>query len=87
MAPTFVRYSPAAERADPGFDRALQQVVDDVKRYVAQSVIPPVNRAIRDAHAKGYGLARAEVEILGGLPAEYAQGVHAQPGSRPSTFC
>jgi hypothetical protein len=48
---------------------------------VAQSVIPPVNRAIRDAHAKGYGLARAEVDILGGLPAEYAQGIYAQPGS------
>ncbi len=81
MAPTFVRYSRAAERADPGFDQALQTVVDDVKRYVAHSVIPPVNQAIRDAHAKGYGLVRAEVEIPGGLPAEYAQGIYAQPGS------
>ena len=34
---------------------------------------------MRDAHAKGYGLARAEVEILGGLAPEYAQGIYAHP--------
>jgi hypothetical protein len=36
--------------------------------------------ALRNAHAKGYGLARGEVEILGGLPPEYAQGIYAKPG-------
>jgi hypothetical protein len=35
---------------------------------------------VRDAHAKGYGLARGEVEILTGLPAAYAQGIYAKPG-------
>ncbi len=39
-----------------------------------------MHRAIRDAHAKGYGLARAEVEILEGLAPEYAQGIYAHPG-------
>src|SRR5262249_27645628 len=34
----------------------------------------------RDAHAKGYGLARAEVEILAGTPPAYAQGIYATPG-------
>ena len=29
------------------------------------------------AHAQGYGLVKPEVEILGGLPAEYAQGIYA----------
>jgi hypothetical protein len=35
---------------------------------------------VRDAHAKGYGLARAEVEIVSGLPEPYAQGIYTKPG-------
>jgi hypothetical protein len=35
---------------------------------------------VRNAHAKGYGLARGEFEILGGTPSEYAQGIYAKPG-------
>ena len=35
---------------------------------------------MRFAHAKGYGLVRAEVEILDGLPPGYAQGIYATPG-------
>jgi hypothetical protein len=37
-------------------------------------------RAVRAAHAKSFRLVRAEVEILGDAPAEYAQGIYAQPG-------
>jgi hypothetical protein len=81
MTLNYVRYSPEVERADPTFEQSLKTAVDDVTRYVAESVkAPGATRAIRDAHAKGYGLARGEVEILGGLPAEYAQGVYATPG-------
>jgi hypothetical protein len=81
MTQRFVRYSAEVERADPTFEQGLQTAVDDVKRYVAQSVAAPgATRAIRDAHAKGYGLARGEVEILGGLPTAYAQGIYATPG-------
>ena len=36
--------------------------------------------AVRFAHAKGYGLVRAEVEILDELPSAYAQGIYATPG-------
>src|SRR5262249_24208949 len=39
-----------------------------------------IGRAVRTAHGLGYGLARGEVEILGGLPAEYAQGIYARAG-------
>jgi hypothetical protein len=77
----FVRYSPAVEREDPQFEQSLQHIVDFTKRYVAESRdTEGIGRAVRDAHAKGYGLARAEVEILAGLPVEYAQGVYATPG-------
>jgi hypothetical protein len=35
---------------------------------------------VRDAHAKGYGIARGEFEILSGTPDAYAQGIYAKPG-------
>jgi hypothetical protein len=78
---SFVRYSPELEQADPTFDKALGTALDDIKRYISHP-LPTAGgvRAVRDAHAKGYGLARAELQILDGLPAEYAQGIYAHPG-------
>jgi hypothetical protein len=78
---SFVRYSPEVARTDSKFDSALETALDDVRRYISHP-LPTAGgvRAVRDAHAKGYGLARAELEILDGLPAEYAQGIYAHPG-------
>jgi hypothetical protein len=79
MPQDFVKYSAAVEKPDPDFDEHLQTVIGATKEYIEDSVNSE-SRAVRDAHAKGYGLARAEVEILGGLPPEYAQGIYARPG-------
>lgn len=81
MTQTLVPYSPEVERTDPHFDEALRKVVETTKDYIAGSVkAEGINRAVRDAHAKGYGLVRGEVEILAGIPAAYAQGIYATPG-------
>jgi hypothetical protein len=81
MSPSFVKYTPDIETADPGFDESLRIVIGRTEQYIAQSVTSEgTGRAVRDAHAKGYGLVRGEVEILGQLPAEYAQGIYATPG-------
>src|SRR5262245_32235425 len=81
MSPPFVRYTPDIEAADPEFDENLRIVIGRTEQYIAQSVTTEgTGRAVRDAHAKGYGLVRGEVEILGQLPAEYAQGIYATPG-------
>jgi hypothetical protein len=81
MPHAFVKYTPDVEQADPDFDTNLQTVVEASKEYIEDSVKGEgLNRAVRDAHAKGYGLARAEVEILSGLAPEYAQGIYALPG-------
>jgi hypothetical protein len=78
---SLVKYTPAVELADPDFEKNLQTVIEATKKYIEESVKGEgLNRAVRDAHAKGYGLARAEVEILGGLAPEYAQGIYARPG-------
>jgi len=77
----FVKYTPDVETADPGFDENLQTVIAKTERYIAASVTAEgTGRAVRDAHAKGYGLVRGEVEILDQIPAEYAQGIYATPG-------
>jgi hypothetical protein len=82
MAPRFVPYTLGVEVADPQFEQNLQTVIGKTERYIAESVTAEgTGRAVRDAHAKGYGLVRGEVEILGQLPAEYAQGIYATPGS------
>jgi hypothetical protein len=81
MSTPFIKYTPDIETADPGFDENLQTVIAKTERYIAQSVTAEgTGRAVRDAHAKGYGLDRGEVEILDQLPAEYAQGIYATPG-------
>lgn len=69
MAAQFVRYTPDVENDDPNFDRSVQTVIERTESYIAESVnAGGTGRALRDAHAKGYGLVRGEVEILNGLP-------------------
>jgi hypothetical protein len=81
MSTSFIKYTPDIETADPGFDENLQTVIAKTERYIAASVTAEgTGRAVRDAHAKWYGLVRGEVEILDQLPAEYAQGIYATPG-------
>jgi hypothetical protein len=81
MSPSFVKYTPDIEAADPAFDENLRMVIRRTEQYITQSVTTEgTGRAVRDAHAKGYGLVRGEVEILDQLPVEYAQGIYAIPG-------
>ncbi|HET9600811.1 MAG TPA: catalase family protein [Acidimicrobiales bacterium] len=77
----FVRYAPELDAVSAGFEHDLESVVAAVEQYVVNSVAAEgVGRAVRFAHAKGYGVVRAEVEILDGLPPAYAQGIYATPG-------
>ena len=77
----FVRYSPDVEQNEPNFERTLQTVLDSMEQHMRGSLQSEgIGRVVRDAHAKGYGLARGEFEILSGIPNEYAQGIYAKPG-------
>ncbi len=81
MTQNFVRYSPDVEQIEPDFDRSLQAVLDDMKQHMRSSLkTEGIGLVVRNAHAKGYGLARGEFEILSGIPSEYAQGIYAKPG-------
>ncbi|MFG2883396.1 catalase family protein [Streptomyces sp. NPDC048297] len=82
MAAQFVRYTPDIEGSEPDFDRNLRTVIEKTESYITESVeAGGTGRALRDAHAKGYGLVRGRVEILDGIPPEYAQGIYATAGT------
>ena len=81
MTQKFVTYSPDVEQNEPDFERTLQAVLDDMKQHMRGSLkTEGIGLVVRNAHAKGYGLAQGEFEILSGLPNEYAQGIYAKPG-------
>jgi hypothetical protein len=81
MAADFVRYSPEIETFDPNLEELMGKIIDFWETKVRESPSREGSgRAVRGAHAKTIGVVRAEVEILGDVPAPYAQGIYAQPG-------
>src|SRR6188472_2847190 len=81
MSSDFVRYTSEIETIDPQIDELLAQIIDFWEKKGRES---PRNegagRAVRGAHAKSFGVVKAEVEILADVRAAYAQGVYAKPG-------
>jgi hypothetical protein len=81
MPRDFVRYTPKIETLDPDLDRLMEQIVAFWEKKVAESPMDEGSgRAVRGAHAKTFGVLRAEVQILGNVPAAYAQGIYAKAG-------
>jgi hypothetical protein len=81
MSSEFVRYSPEIETIDPDLDELLPQIIEFWEKKGRESPeVEGTGRAVRGAHAKTYGLAKAEVEIADDVPAAYAQGIYSQAG-------
>ncbi|HET9257377.1 MAG TPA: catalase family protein, partial [Pseudonocardiaceae bacterium] len=81
MSSEFVRYTPEIETIDPHIDELLAQIIDFWEKKGRESPrTEGTGWAVRGAHAKSFGLVKAEVEILADVPAAYAQGIYAKPG-------
>src|ERR1700733_1730748 len=81
MPTDFVRYTPEIETIDPNLDEVMEQIIDFWEKTVSESPTRErTGHAVRGAHAKTLGVAKAEVEILGDVPGPYAQGIYAKPG-------
>jgi hypothetical protein len=77
----FVRYSPEIETIDPDIDEVMARIIEFWEKKGRESPkTEGTGRAVRGAHAKAFGVAGAEVEILHSVPAAYAQGIYAEPG-------
>ena len=76
----FVRYRPEIETLDPDLDQLLGQIIGFWENKVRESpVVEGSGRAVRGAHAKTYGVVKAEVQILRNVPLAYAQGMYRTP--------
>jgi len=81
MSSEFVRYTPEIETIDPHIDELLAQIIGFWEGKARESPgTEGAGRAVRGAHAKSFGVVKAEVEILADVRAAYAQGVYAKPG-------
>jgi hypothetical protein len=59
MTRQFLPYTPDVEFPEPGFEVKLQTVLQRTERFITESVTASgTGRAVRDAHAKGYGPVR-----------------------------
>ena len=81
MSSDFVRMSPEIETIDPNIEELMAQIIDFWEKKGRESpTTEGTGRAVRGAHAKTLGVVKADVEILGDVPAPYAQGIYAKPG-------
>jgi hypothetical protein len=80
MSLNFVRYTPGIETVDPNLDRLLEPIIAFWEKTVRESpVVEGSGRAVRGAHAKTYGVVKAELQVLRNVPPAYAQGIYANP--------
>src|SRR5947199_1603784 len=81
MSPEFVRYAPEIETIDPDIEEYMARIIAFWEKQVRESPTREgTGHAVRGAHAKALGVVKAEVEILGDVPAPYAQGIYSKPG-------
>ena len=77
----YIKYSYEVEEIPENFDEYITTINNDIREYIKNT--PNLSRAThhtRDAHANGYAVLKAEVEILDNLPEELAQGIYSKPG-------
>jgi hypothetical protein len=74
---TYARYKDFTEVNSPNYEEDLQTFLREMEDDVRSSV-KTEGRAVRQAHAKSYGLLGAKVAVIDGLPPEYSQGIFAR---------
>ena len=80
--PKPIKYSADVERPiedEGGYDVKLTEAMLDISR----TVLRESGHVRRSVHAKSHGVLRGQLDVLGGLPPELAQGMFATPGRHP----
>ena len=77
-----LRYSEAVEHPEPDEAATIAALVDTMRK-ISETTFKDSGHAFRSVHAKAHGLLLAELEVLGDLPAAYAQGLFAKAGRYP----
>lgn len=75
-----VRYDPSFEHVADDEAETIEGIVETMRAITAKT-LEDSGHANRSVHAKAHALLVGEMQVLDGLPPEYAQGVFAKPGS------
>lgn len=76
-----VRFDDYVENIAGTFHQDEEMVLAHLEEIIRSSVDGEgKGRALRDAHAKAYGIVYGRLTIEDGLPPEYAQGIYREPG-------
>jgi hypothetical protein len=74
---TYARFKDFTEVNSPSYEADLKSFLREMEEDVRFS-IKTEGHAVRQAHAKSYGLLRAKVAVVDGLAPEYSQGIFAR---------
>lgn len=80
QATTFLRYDPRYEIAEEGEAATIDGMLESLNK-ISTTTYEHSGHATRSVHAKSHGLLLAELSVAEGLPAAYAQGLFAAPGT------
>lgn len=83
MAETYLRYHDGIETPKPDEDGVIDQIIASMTRE-SETTAKRYGHAVRASHAKVSGVVVGELQILGDLPPELAQGLFARPGTHPA---
>lgn len=75
-----IAYTPDVEMIAPDEEKTFQGLRDAL-HDILETTSKDYGHAVRSVHAKGHGLLTGTLEVLGGLPPHYAQGLFAEPAS------
>jgi hypothetical protein len=76
---SFVPFSAYQQSLPPDYQKNEKRLVDDMEAFMRGRVWDNGGRALRGAHAESFGLVAGELEVLDGLPKQYAQGLFSHP--------
>lgn len=79
---TPIPYDPSFEHIDADEAETTNEL-QEALLGISQTTFADTGHGLRSVHAKCHGLLRGEMRVLGGLPAQWAQGIFARPRTYP----
>jgi hypothetical protein len=74
----YLRYTPDVEKPQPDESQTFAEL-SAVMGNITRTLADRYRHAYRPVHAKSHGVVKAKLEVLPGLPPEFAQGLFAEP--------
>ncbi|GGH16844.1 catalase [Alsobacter metallidurans] len=78
-----LRFEPSFEQVDAEKEARVAAEIAETMVGISRKTFKDGGHGLRSVHAKSHALVRGRIEILGGLPAPYAQWLFSKPGSYP----